>query len=54
MRLDGKTVVVSGGASGLGGATAEMVVQNGGNVLILGGVYQPGAQIPDVIFNIHG
>ena len=35
MRLDGKTVLVSGGASGLGGATAEMVVQNGGNVVIL-------------------
>ena len=35
MRLDGKTVLVSGGASGLGGATAEMVAQSGGNVLIL-------------------
>ena len=35
MRLDGKTVLVSGGASGLGGATAEMAVQNGGNVVIL-------------------
>ena len=35
MRLDGKTVLVTGGASGLGGATAEMVVQAGGNAVIL-------------------
>src|SRR5688572_2456838 len=35
MRLDGKTVLVTGGASGLGGATVEMVVQNGGNAVIL-------------------
>ena len=35
MRLDGRTVLVTGGASGLGGATVEMVVQNGGNAVIL-------------------
>jgi NAD(P)-dependent dehydrogenase (short-subunit alcohol dehydrogenase family) len=35
MRLDGRTVLVTGGASGLGGATAEMVIQNGGNAAIL-------------------
>jgi NAD(P)-dependent dehydrogenase (short-subunit alcohol dehydrogenase family) len=35
MRLDGKTVLVTGGASGLGGATVEMIVQNGGNAVIL-------------------
>ncbi len=35
MRIDGKTVLVTGGASGLGGATVEMVVQNGGNAVIL-------------------
>jgi NAD(P)-dependent dehydrogenase (short-subunit alcohol dehydrogenase family) len=35
MRLDGKTVLVSGGASGLGGATVEMVVQSGGNAVIV-------------------
>ena len=35
MRLDGKTVLVTGGASGLGGATAEMVVEGGGNTVIL-------------------
>jgi NAD(P)-dependent dehydrogenase (short-subunit alcohol dehydrogenase family) len=35
MRIDGKTVLISGGASGLGGATAEMVVQTGGNAVIL-------------------
>ena len=35
MRIDGKTVLVTGGASGLGGATVEMVAQNGGNTVIL-------------------
>jgi NAD(P)-dependent dehydrogenase (short-subunit alcohol dehydrogenase family) len=35
MRLDGKTVLVSGGASGLGGATVEMIVGAGGNAVIL-------------------
>jgi len=25
-----------------------------GHVLVFGGAYQPGTQIPDVIFNIHG
>jgi NAD(P)-dependent dehydrogenase (short-subunit alcohol dehydrogenase family) len=35
MRFDGKTVLVTGGASGLGGATVEMVVQRGGNAVIL-------------------
>ena len=35
MRLDGKTVLVTGGASGLGGATVEMVVGAGGNAVIL-------------------
>ena len=35
MRLDGKTVLVTGGASGLGRATVEMVVQNGGRAVIL-------------------
>lgn len=35
MRLDGKTVLVTGGASGLGGATVEMVIQGGGNAVIL-------------------
>jgi NAD(P)-dependent dehydrogenase (short-subunit alcohol dehydrogenase family) len=35
MRFDGKTVLVTGGASGLGGATSKMVVQAGGNAVIL-------------------
>jgi len=35
MRFDGKTVLVTGGASGLGGATVDMVVQAGGNAVIL-------------------
>src|SRR5688572_7498564 len=35
MQLAGRTALVSGGASGLGGATAEMVVAAGGNAVIL-------------------
>ena len=34
MQLRGSTFVVTGGASGLGGATARMVVEGGGNVVI--------------------
>jgi NAD(P)-dependent dehydrogenase (short-subunit alcohol dehydrogenase family) len=34
MQLDGRTVLVSGGASGLGAATAELIVAAGGRVVI--------------------
>ncbi len=34
MELDGKTVLVTGGASGLGGATVDMVVGAGGRAVI--------------------
>jgi NAD(P)-dependent dehydrogenase (short-subunit alcohol dehydrogenase family) len=35
MRIDGRNFLVSGGASGLGGATARMLVEAGGRVVIL-------------------
>jgi NAD(P)-dependent dehydrogenase (short-subunit alcohol dehydrogenase family) len=35
VQLEGRTILVSGGASGLGGATAEMIVAAGGNAAIL-------------------
>ena len=35
MRITGRTVIVSGGASGLGGATVEMLVAAGGQAVIL-------------------
>ena len=35
MQLDGRTVLVTGGASGLGGATVDMVVAAGGRALIV-------------------
>src|SRR5687767_9169136 len=35
MRLDGRTVIVTGGASGLGGATIDMVVAAGGRGVIV-------------------
>jgi len=35
MQIEGRTILVSGGASGLGGATAEMIVGAGGSVAII-------------------
>ena len=35
MQLDGCVVLVTGGASGLGGATADMIAKAGGRVLIV-------------------
>jgi NAD(P)-dependent dehydrogenase (short-subunit alcohol dehydrogenase family) len=35
MRIEGRTFLVTGGASGLGGATARALVEAGGNVAIL-------------------
>jgi NAD(P)-dependent dehydrogenase (short-subunit alcohol dehydrogenase family) len=35
MKIEGKTFIVTGGASGLGGATAKMLADNGGHVVIV-------------------
>jgi NAD(P)-dependent dehydrogenase (short-subunit alcohol dehydrogenase family) len=35
MRLDGRTVLVTGGASGLGGATTDMVIAAGGRAVVI-------------------
>jgi NAD(P)-dependent dehydrogenase (short-subunit alcohol dehydrogenase family) len=35
MQIEGRTILISGGASGLGGSTAEMIVEAGGHVMIL-------------------
>jgi NAD(P)-dependent dehydrogenase (short-subunit alcohol dehydrogenase family) len=35
MHLDGRTVIVTGGASGLGGATVDMIVRAGGRAVII-------------------
>ena len=35
MNIEGKVAVITGGASGLGRATAEMIIANGGQVAIL-------------------
>jgi NAD(P)-dependent dehydrogenase (short-subunit alcohol dehydrogenase family) len=35
MQIEGRTIVVSGGASGLGGATVDMIVAAGGRAIIL-------------------
>lgn len=43
MQLDGRTVVITGGASGLGGATADMVAAAGGHVVIIDVNEQTGA-----------
>jgi NAD(P)-dependent dehydrogenase (short-subunit alcohol dehydrogenase family) len=34
MRIEGKTALITGGASGLGAASARMIVENGGRVVI--------------------
>src|ERR1700686_714424 len=34
MRIEGKTALVTGGSSGLGAASARMIVENGGRVVI--------------------
>ena len=43
MQLDGRTVIVTGGASGLGLATAEMIVSAGGRAVIVDVNEQAGA-----------
>ena len=35
VNIEGKVAVITGGASGLGRATAEMIIANGGKVAIL-------------------
>lgn len=35
MRLEGRTIIVTGGASGLGGATVDMIVRAGGRAVIV-------------------
>lgn len=47
MRIEGRTAVVTGGASGLGGATASEWVGRGGNVLILDLESSKGADVAD-------
>jgi len=43
MRLEGRTVIVTGGASGLGGATVDMIVAAGGQAVIVDINEQTGA-----------
>src|SRR5262245_54804744 len=43
MRLEGRTVIVTGGASGLGGATVDMIVAAGGRAVIVDINEQAGA-----------
>src|SRR5688572_19828625 len=43
MHLDGRTVLVTGGASGLGGATVDMVVAAGGRAVVIDVNAQAGA-----------
>ena len=43
MRIEGKTALVTGGSSGLGAASARMIVENGGSVIIAD--LKPGADL---------
>jgi NAD(P)-dependent dehydrogenase (short-subunit alcohol dehydrogenase family) len=45
MRVAGSTAVITGGASGLGRATAERMVSGGGRVVLLDLPKSPGAQV---------
>ena len=45
MRIEGKTFLVTGGASGLGGATARMLASAGANVVVLDVNAEAGAQM---------
>jgi NAD(P)-dependent dehydrogenase (short-subunit alcohol dehydrogenase family) len=45
MRIEGSTAVVTGGASGLGRATAERLVQGGGHVVLLDLPRSAGAEV---------
>jgi len=45
MRIDGSTTVVTGGASGLGRATAERLVAHGGRVVLLDLARSAGAEV---------
>jgi NAD(P)-dependent dehydrogenase (short-subunit alcohol dehydrogenase family) len=45
MKIDGSTTVVTGGASGLGRATAERLVAQGGRVVLLDLPRSPGADV---------
>jgi NAD(P)-dependent dehydrogenase (short-subunit alcohol dehydrogenase family) len=43
MRIEGKTALITGGSSGLGAASARMIVENGGRVIIAD--LKPGADL---------
>jgi NAD(P)-dependent dehydrogenase (short-subunit alcohol dehydrogenase family) len=43
MKIEGKTALITGGASGLGAASARMIVENGGRVVIAD--LKPGADL---------
>ena len=45
MRLDGRTIIITGGASGLGGATVDMVVRAGGRAVIVDVNQQAGCAV---------
>jgi NAD(P)-dependent dehydrogenase (short-subunit alcohol dehydrogenase family) len=49
MRIAGSTIVVTGGASGLGRATAERLAAAGGRVALLDLARQPGAEVAGAI-----
>src|SRR5437867_1306022 len=47
MKIAGSTIVVTGGASGLGRATVERIVATGGQAAILDLARSPGAEVAD-------
>src|SRR5579862_6633438 len=51
MRIEGKTALITGGASGLGAASARMIVENGGRVVIAD--LKPGADLGEAAVFAH-
>ena len=49
MMIEGKTFLISGGGSGLGEATARLLAQSGGNVVIADMNAETGQRVADEI-----
>jgi NAD(P)-dependent dehydrogenase (short-subunit alcohol dehydrogenase family) len=49
MQIAGNVFIVTGGASGLGAATAQMIVENGGKVVLADVQVEPGEKLANTL-----